>query len=74
MQQQWSSGLKKRILAQAEAEKLRQLQAGLDPSSGGVDSSADLGQSEVNGQGTDEDPAAIDARSIYVGNASVTTE
>ena len=51
---------------EAEAAKLRELQAGLDGRSGGTDASADGESGDVSM--TDEDPATVDARSIYVGN------
>lgn len=58
-----------------EAETLRRLNAGLDASSGGANNSNSTadGASTADGKdasssATEEDPAIIDARSIYVGN------
>jgi len=58
---------------EAEAEKLRMMSAGLDPASGGAGNSAEKQSTVASSNGdagmaSDEDPAIIDARSIYVGN------
>lgn len=45
------------------APELRELQAGLDASSGGVDAEAPTAEPE--------EAAAIDARSVYVGNVGI---
>lgn len=59
---------------EAEAETLRQMQAGLDHASGGTAAPASpkptqTGEGESKEEPT-EDSADVDARSIYVGNVS----